>query len=63
MYNNDIQSKEYYRLRNYIIDIHSGEDVHYNLEKLSAHVQELYDEGKLKTTQYDDLMRYLYDLE
>ena len=35
----------------------------YNIEELSSHVQELYDIGKMSSTQYDDLMSYLQDLQ
>lgn len=35
----------------------------YNTEELSSHVQELYDIGKMSSTQYDDLMSYLQDLQ
>ena len=35
----------------------------YNTEELSSHVQELYDIDKMSSTQYDDLMSYLQDLQ
>ena len=35
----------------------------YNTEELSSHVKVLYDIGKMSSTQYDDFMSYLQDLQ
>ena len=35
---------------------------HYDVEKLSNHIQELYDNNEMSSSQYDDLMGYVQDL-
>ena len=34
----------------------------YDVEALSDHIQELYNNGEMSSTQYDDLMSYLQDM-
>lgn len=62
MYDSHIYCKEYYGLKQTIIDILNGDDVTTDIEKLSDHIQQLYDDGEMQTTQYDDLMRYIQDM-
>lgn len=62
MYDSHIYCKEYKDLKNTIIDIINGDDTETDVEKLSNHIQELYDNGEMQAPQYDDLMGYLQDI-
>lgn len=62
MYDSHIYCKEYKELKDYIIDILNGEIENYDVEKLSNHIQELYDNNEMSSSQYDDLMGYVQDL-
>ena len=62
LYDSHIYCKEYKDLKNTIIDIINGDDTETDVEKLSNHIQELYDNGEMQATQYDDLMGYLQDI-
>ena len=62
MYDSHIYCKEYKELKDYIIDILNGEIENYYVEKLSNHIQELYDNNEMSSSQYDDLMGYVQDL-
>ena len=63
MYDGHIYSREYKDLKDQIVDILNGETEDYDIEALAGHIQELYEEGELQATQYDDLMRYIQDME
>lgn len=63
MYDGHIYCREYRDLKDYIVDILNGEITDYDLDKLSDHIQELYDNGEMQATQYDDLMGYIQELE
>lgn len=62
MYDNHIYCKEYRQLKNYIVDILNGDIEDYDVEVLSNHVQQLYDNGEMQSSQYDDLMSYIQDM-
>lgn len=62
MYDGHIYCREYKELKDYIVDIINGDVKEYDVEALSDHIQELYDNGEMSSTQYDDLMRYLQDM-
>lgn len=62
MYDSHIYCKEYKELKDYIIDILNGEIENYDVEKLSNHIQELYDNNEMSSSQYDDLIAYVQDL-
>lgn len=62
MYDSHIYCKEYKELKGYIIDILNGEIENYDVEKLSSHIQELYDNNEMSSSQYDDLIAYVQDL-
>ena len=62
MYDSHIYCKEYHGLKQTIIDILNGDDVTTDIEKLSDHIQQLYDDGEMQATQYDDLMSYIQDM-
>lgn len=62
MYDSHIYCREYRELKDYIADIMNGEVTNYDLEELSDHIQELYENGEMQATQYDDLMRYIQDI-
>jgi hypothetical protein len=63
MYDGHIYCREYKELKDYIVDIVNGDVEDYDLEDLSDRIQELYDDGEMSSTQYDDLMRYIQDIE
>ncbi len=62
MYDNHIYCKEYRQLKSYIADILNGDIEDYDVEALSNHIQELYDNGEMQSSQYDDLMSYIQDM-
>ena len=63
MYNSHIYCREYKELKDQIVDIVNGEMEEYDIDELSAHIQELYDDGEMSSSQYDDLMSYIQDLQ
>ena len=62
MYDGHIYCEEYKELKDYLADIINGEIDDYDIEELENHIQELYDEGKMSSAQYDDLMGYVQDM-
>ncbi|USF29675.1 hypothetical protein [Clostridium sp. MD294] len=50
MYDNHIYCKEYRQLKNYIVDILNGDIEDYDVEVLSNHVQQLYDNGEMQSS-------------
>lgn len=62
MYDGHIYCREYKNLKDYIVDILNGEIEEYDIEALANHIQELYDNGEMSSTQYDDLMGYVQDM-
>ena len=62
MYDGHIYCKEYKELKDYIVDIVNGEIGDYDVDALADHIQELYDNGEMSSTQYDDLMSYVQDM-
>lgn len=63
MYDGHIYCMKYGDLKDYIVDIVNGDVVEYDLEELSDHIQELYESGEMPATQYDDLMRWIQDID
>lgn len=62
MYDGYIFCEEYKDLKDLIVDIVNGDNEETDIEELSNHIQELYDDGKMSSTQYDDLMSYIQDM-
>lgn len=62
MYDGHIYCREYKNLKDYIVDILNGEIEEYDVEALANHIQELYNNGEMSSTQYDDLMGYVQDM-
>lgn len=62
MYDGHIYCEEYKELKDYIADIINGEIDDYDVEELENHIQELYDDGRMSSSQYDDLMGYVQDM-
>ena len=62
MYNEHIYCEEYRELKNTIIDILNGDDTDTDVSELEGRIQEIYDEGKMPSTKYDELMSYIFDL-
>ena len=58
-----LDAREYKELKDQIVDIVNGEMEEYDIDELSAHIQELYDDGEMSSSQYDDLMSYIQDLQ
>ena len=63
MYDNHIENGEYRNLKNKIADILNGDDTETDIMELEERVYELYDEGELSSSQYDDLMSYIYEVK
>ena len=63
MYDSFIFGREYHDLKDYISDIYNGDVKDYDLEELSNHIYELYENSEISSSQYDDLMSYIQDLD
>ena len=63
MYDSHIYCKEYSGLKSTIINILNGDDVDTDIEKLAEHIYQLYEDGEMSSSQYDDLMGYGQELE
>lgn len=63
MYDGHIYCEEYSDLKDIVVDLANGYGEDVDIEELSAHIQELWEDGKMSSTQYDDLMRYMQDME
>ena len=57
MYDSHIFCPDYKTLKNRIADIINGEEG--DIDEIAEQVQELYDDGKMSSTQYDELLRYI----
>lgn len=62
MYDNHLYCPEYKHLKDKIVDIINGDD-DTDIDEIADQIQELYDDGELTSTQYDDLMSYIQDLQ
>lgn len=62
MYDNHIYCNEYRDLKYMINDILCGDNTTVDVNSLADHIQELYDNGSMSSSQYDDLMSYIQDL-
>lgn len=62
MYDSHIYCEEYRDFKNYIADCINGEIPDYDVEDLANHIQELYDNNEMSSSQYDDLMSYIQDM-
>ena len=63
MYDGHIFWNEYSNLKDIVVELANGYGEDVDIEELSAHIQELWEDGKMSSTQYDDLMRYIQDME
>lgn len=61
MYDSHIYCRQYKDFKNTIVDIINC-DSDADIEKLADHIQEVYDDGGMSSSQYDDLMSYIQDL-
>lgn len=61
MYDSYIYCKSYREIKDLILQIISG-DSDYPLTQLSERIQTLYDNGEMQSTQYDELMGYIQEL-
>ncbi len=57
MYDSHIFCPDYKSLKSKIADIINGEDG--DIDEIAEQVQALYDDGKMSSTQYDELLRYI----
>ena len=62
MYDSFLYSREYKLLKDKIADILHGDDTTTDVQELADHIQQIYDDGELSSTQYDDLMSYLQEM-
>lgn len=62
MYDGHIYCPEYYSFKDTISDIVNGVDTKTDVQELADKIQEVYDDGRMQGTQYDDLMSYIQDL-
>lgn len=62
MYNEHIVCEEYEELKQLIEDITNG-DNDTDINEVKDRIQEIYDDDKMPSTQYDELMGYIQDLE
>ncbi len=62
MYDGHIYCREYKELKDRIADIINGAVEEYDINAIADHIQELYDNGEMPSSQYDDLMRYIQDI-
>ena len=62
MYDSHIYSSDYKNFKDTIADIIHGDDTTTDIEALADKIQEVYDDNKMSSSQYDDLMRYIQDL-
>lgn len=62
MYDGHIYCREYRELKDQIVGILNGEIEDYDVDELTDCIQELYDDGKMPSAQYDDLMQYVQDM-
>ena len=58
MYDSHIYCQDYYSIKGIIADIINN-NANVDIEKLEERIYELYNDGKMQSTQYDDLMRNL----
>ena len=63
MYDSHIFCREYKDLKDQIVAIVNGDTEDYDIDALAEHIQELYDDGEMSSSQYDDLMSYIQDLQ
>lgn len=63
MYDGHIFCNEYSNLKDIVVELANGYGEDVDIEELSAQIQELWEDGKMSSTQYDDLMRYIQDME
>ena len=62
MYDNNINYPQYNSFKSTLIRMLNGEDLETDIDELSEKIQAVYDSGRMSSTQYDDLMRYVQDL-
>ena len=46
-----------------LLNIVNGDIEDYDIDALAEHIQELYDNGEMSSSQYDDLMSCIQDLQ
>lgn len=62
MYNEHIFCEEYDELKSIVEDVLNGDDTETSPEDLANRIQEIYDDGKMPSSQYDELMGYIQDM-
>lgn len=62
MYDGHIYCAEYKQIKDIIAGFFSGDETDIDIAEVEEQVQGLYDEGKMSSTQYDDLMSYIQDI-
>ena len=62
MYDNYISSDRFHAYRGDLSKIYQGEDVDYSIEEIGNSIHKDYENGKLSSTQYDNLMSLVQDI-
>lgn len=62
MYDNYISSDRFHAYRGDLSKIYQGEDVDYSIEEIENSIHKDYENGKLSSTQYDNLMSLVQDI-
>ena len=62
MYDEYISSDKFHVYRGTLSKIYQGEDVDYSIEEIEDSIHKDYENGKLSSTQYDNLMSLVQDI-
>jgi len=63
MYDSHIYGGRYFDLKAKLIDIMNGDDPDTSVDEIADTTQELYENGEIQATQYDNLMSLIQDME
>lgn len=62
MYDSHIYCREYSHIKDLVVDIMNNDVDDYDIDEIECRIQELYDNDKMSSSQYDELMNYCMDL-
>ena len=62
MYDNQITADRFFHYRDILSRIYQGEDTETNLDELLEEIQDDYEQGKLSSSQYDNLLSLAQDI-
>lgn len=61
MYDGYIYCSEYKDLKDIVVELPNSDYSDDYIRDLAKHIYDLYEDGKMSTSQYDDLMSYIED--